>query len=153
MRQLLALTLIATTLLSGQAYHHENGGAGGGTGANYGPVTDAFFTTAPIVLSGQDVTVTASNGTAAFTLDAGVTGTNHTITLQMPQAATGWNCHAENLTATDANRANQRVVQRFNTEDPGQKQRRATLQSQTVSTGAALAFTASDIVAVQCTAY
>jgi hypothetical protein len=65
-----------------------------------------------------------------------------TIVLAMPAATTGWNAYAENITGTAANRADSRVVVQSSTTNS------LTLQYQTISTGAALAFTASDIVAV-----
>jgi len=104
--------------------------------------------TAPTVTSaGTSPSITASNGTAAFEVNVGTGGTATTIVLAMPTATTGWNCHATNITATAANRADQAVRQTASTTTS------VTLQNQTVSTGAALAFTASDLVRCQCTAY
>lgn len=108
----------------------------------------AFSTTAPTVTSaGTSPSIVASNGTAAFTINVGTGGTATTIVLAMPAATTGWICHATNVTATAANRADQAVRLTASTTTS------VTLQNQTVSTGAALAFTASDVVHCQCTAY
>lgn len=108
----------------------------------------AFSTTAPTVTSaGTSPSITASNGTAAFIVNVGTGGTATDIVLAMPTANAGWICHANNITATAANRADQAVRQTASTTTS------VTLQNQTVSTGAALAFTASDVVRCQCTAY
>lgn len=105
-------------------------------------------TTAPTVTSaGTSPSVTAHNGTAAFRVNVGTGGTATTIVMAMPTAATGWNCDAENITAAAANRANQTVKQQASTTTS------VTVQNQTVSTGAALAFTASDIVRFICVAF
>ena len=104
--------------------------------------------TAPTVTSaGTSPSITASNGTAAFIVNVGTGGTATDIVLAMPTANAGWICHANNITATAANRADQAVRQTASTTTS------VTLQNQTVSTGAALAFTASDLVRCQCTAY
>lgn len=104
--------------------------------------------TAPTVTSaGTSPSVTASNGTVAFRINVGTGGTATTIVLALPAATTGWNCLPENITGNAANRANQHVVQQASTTTS------ATLQNQTISTGAALAFTASDIVAGTCFAF
>jgi len=103
--------------------------------------------TAPTVTSAGTSPSVVANGTAAFRVNVGTGGTATTIVLAMPAATTGWNCHAENITAAAANRANQIVKQQSSTTTA------VTVQNQTVSTGAALAFTASDIVSFICTAY
>lgn len=114
----------------------------------YGLAAKAWIRTAPTVTSaGDSPTVVASNGTAAFTVNVGTGGTATTIVIALPAATTGWIAKAENLTAAAANRANQTVKMLSSTTTS------VTVQNQTVSTGAALAFTASDIVAFQCTAY
>lgn len=101
--------------------------------------------TAPTVTSaGTSPTVPSSNGTIAFTINVGTGGTATTIVAAMPTMATGWNCNPQNLTANAANRANQHVVQQSSTTTS------VTVQNQTISTGAALAFTASDVVSFLC---
>lgn len=108
----------------------------------------AISATAPTVTSaGTSPSITASNGTIAFRVNVGTGGTATTIVLAMPTATTGWNCVGNNLTAAAANTANFHVVQQSSTTTA------VTLQQQTVSTGAALAFVASDIVSVICAAY
>lgn len=111
-----------------------------GTGLTFSP-------TAPTVTSAGTSPSIVANGTAAFRVDVGTGGTATTIVLAMPAAATGWNCHADNLTGAAANRAGQRMVQQSSTTTA------VTVQNQTIATGAALAFTASDIVAFLCVAY
>lgn len=119
-----------------------------GVGDAYGLASKAFINTAPTVTSaGTSPSVTASNGTAAFRVNTGTGGVATDIVMAMPAATTGWNCYAENITATAANRANQRVVFVSSTTTS------ITVRNTTISTGAALAFTASDIVAFQCTAF
>ena len=104
--------------------------------------------TAPTVTSaGTSPAVAGSNGTLTFRVNVGTGGTATTIVMAMPAATTGWNCDAENLTGNAANRANQQVVQQSSTTTA------VTVQNQTISTGAALAFTASDIVRFLCIAY
>jgi hypothetical protein len=119
-----------------------------GAGDAYGLAAKAWIRTAPTVTSaGTSPSVVASNGTAAFTVNVGTGGTATTIVMAMPAATTGWACVPQNLTASAANRANQQVVQQSSTTTA------VTVQNQTISTGAALAFTASDIVRFLCTAY
>lgn len=103
--------------------------------------------TAPTVTSAGTSPSVVANGTAAFRVNVGTGGTATTIVMAMPAATTGWNCAAENITAAAANRANQTVKQQSSTTTA------VTVQNQTVSTGAALAFTASDIVRFLCMAY
>jgi hypothetical protein len=107
-----------------------------------------FSSTAPTVTSaGTSPSVPNSNGTMAFRVNVGTGGTATTIVMSMPAATTGWNCDAENITSNAANRANQQVVQQASTTTS------VTVQNQTISTGAALAFTASDIVRFICVAF
>jgi hypothetical protein len=103
--------------------------------------------TAPTVTSaGTSPSVTENNGTISFRVNVGTGGTATTIVMAMPAAANNWNCNTENLTSNAANRANQHVVQQSSTTTA------VTVQNQTISTGAALAFTASDIVRFICVA-
>lgn len=104
--------------------------------------------TAPTVTSaGTSPSVTASNGTYAFRVNVGTGGVATTIVMAMPAATTGWNCHVNNLTASAANVADYKIVQTASTTTS------VTVQQQTASTGVALAFTASDVVAFICIAY
>lgn len=102
---------------------------------------------APTVTSAGTSPSVVTNGTASFRVNVGTGGTATTIVMAMPTATTGWNCNAENITAHAANRANQDVVQQASTTTS------VTVQNQTPSTGAAVAFTASDIVRFLCVAY
>lgn len=110
--------------------------------------TLAFGVTAPTVASGfgTSPSIPASNGTAAFTVDVGTGGIATGGVLTMPTAATGWNCVVTNQTAVAANRADQRTVQTASSTTS------VTVQNQTISTGAALAWTASDVLTLACIA-
>jgi hypothetical protein len=104
--------------------------------------------TAPTVASGFGASPSVAGArTAAFTVDVGTGGVATGGVLTMPTATTGWNCHVENRTAVAANAADQRTVQTATTTTS------VTVQNQTISTGAALAWTASDVLAFLCMAY
>ncbi len=103
--------------------------------------------TAPTVASGFGVTPVITGTATSFRINVGTGGVATGGVFAMPTAATGWNCFVENLTATAANRSDQRCVQIGSTTTG------VTIQNQTISTGAALAFSASDILSVVCFAY
>lgn len=105
--------------------------------------------TAPTISSGfgTSPSIASNNGTPAFTVNVGTGGTASSGVIGMPTATTGWNCHVENRTGVAANRADQRTVQTATTTTT------VTVQNQTISTGAALAWTASDVLALICFAY
>jgi hypothetical protein len=104
--------------------------------------------TAPTIGSGFGTSPSVAGArTAAFTVNVGTGGTASSGVLTMPTATTGWNCHVENRTAVAANAADQRTVQTATTTTS------VTVQNQTISTGAALAWTASDVLAFLCMAY
>lgn len=105
--------------------------------------------TAPAIASdfGTSPSIPANNGTAAFTVNVGTGGTASSGVITMPAATTGWICHVENRTGVAANRADQRTVQTATTTTS------VTVQNQTISTGAALAWTASDVLTLSCRAY
>ena len=111
--------------------------------------TLAISSTAPTISSGFGTTpsVVAKNGTAAFTINVGTGGTASAGVITMPTATTGYNCSVENRTGVAANRADQRTVQTATTTTS------VTVQNQTISSGAALAWTASDILALMCFGY
>lgn len=114
----------------------------------FGLASTLLVRTAPTVTSaGTSPSVTASNGSATFRVNVGTGGVATTIVLAMPAATTGWNATAVNLTGAAANRAAGVMVQQSSTTTS------ITLQYQTLSTGVALAFTASDIVAVSAMAF
>ena len=105
--------------------------------------------TAPTISSGFGGTpsIASVNGTAAFTVNVGTGGATSSGVIGLPAATTGWNCWVRNLTAQAANRADQDTRQTVSSTTT------ATLQNQTVSTGAALVWAASDILRVSCFAY
>lgn len=109
----------------------------------------AASSTAPTIGSGfgTSPTIPNNNGTMAFTVNVGTGGTATNGVITMPAATTGYNCHVENRTAVDANRGDQRTVQIATTTTS------VTVENQTISTGAALAWTASDILALVCVGY
>jgi hypothetical protein len=90
---------------------------------------------------------TLSGGTASFRVNVGTGGSATQISFSLTAAPVGWNCSATNLTAMAAHVANTRVVQLSGSTTA------IVLESQTISTGAAVAFAASDIVAVTCSAF
>jgi hypothetical protein len=105
-----------------------------------------FSSAAPTISAGFGAGASVTAGTsAAFRVDVGAASMSGTVGL--PTAATGWNCSVENLTATTANRADATTVQLSSTTAT------AVLESQTVSTGAAVNWGANDILAVSCTAF
>lgn len=120
-----------------------------GAGDAYGLAAKAWIRTAPTIGSGfgTSPSIVASNGTAAFTINVGTGGTASSGVVTMPAATTGYNCHVENRTGVLGNVANQRSMQIATTTTS------ITVENQTISTGAALAWTASDVLAVMCTAY
>ena len=105
--------------------------------------------TPPTVASGFGTTpsIVASNGTAAFTVNVGTGGIASEGVLTLPTATTGWACMVVNRTAVFGNVANAHTVQIATTTTS------VTLENQTISTGAALAWTASDVLQVSCVAY
>lgn len=105
--------------------------------------------TAPTISSGfgSSPSIPANNGTAAFTVNVGTGGAASSGVIGMPTATTGWSCNVTNQTAVAANRGDQRTVQTASTATT------ITVQNQTISTGAALVWTASDVLVVQCRAY
>lgn len=121
----------------------------GGGGSLQMAAKVVISSTAPTIASGfgTSPSIVASNGTAAFTVNVGTGGTASNGVITLPAATTGWICHVENLTGTLGNYANQRTVQIASTTTG------ITLENQTISTGAALAWTASDVLVVTCIAY
>jgi hypothetical protein len=107
------------------------------------------FTVAPTISSGfgTSPSIANNNGTAAFTVNVGTGGAASSGVIGLPTAANGWICHVTNLTAVAANRADQATRQTASTTTS------VTVQNQTLSTGAALAWTAGDVLRVSCFAY
>lgn len=119
-------------------------------GANFafGLTAPAFVRTAPTISSGfgSSPSIVASNGTAAFTINVGTGGSATSGVVGLPTATTGWNCFANDITAAAAHVA-------YNTRQTASSTTTATLENQTTSTGAAIAWGASDILRVNCVAY
>lgn len=102
------------------------------------PTISSGFGTSPSIVA---------NGAIAGTINVGTGGVATGGVLTMPAATTGWVCNISNRTALAANRADQRTTQTATTTTT------VTIQNQTISTGAALAWTASDVLTYQCRAY
>lgn len=108
----------------------------------------ALSSAAPTISSGFGTGPSVTAGTsAAFRVDVGTGGTASAGIVGMPTATTGWNCKVENITGVAANRADQRTVQTASATTT------VTVQNQTISTGAALVWTASDILSLVCVAF
>ena len=108
----------------------------------------ALSSAAPTISSGFGTGPSVTAGTAAsFRVDVGTGGTATAGVIGLPTATTGWNCAVEDLTATTANVADHRTVQLSSTTAT------ATVENQVISSGAAVAWTASDVLGVQCTAF
>jgi hypothetical protein len=103
---------------------------------------------APTIASGfgTSPSIPSNNGTAAFTVNVGTGGSATSGVLTMPTASTGWICHVNDLTAAAAHVA-------YNTRQTASSTTSVTLENQTTSTGAAVAWAASDILQVSCFAY
>ena len=92
---------------------------------------------------GTSPSVTAGGAGFAFRVNVGTGGTASGGVIAMNQTApNGWNAYVENITGTAANRANVRTVVTAGSTTT------VTVQNQTISTGAAVAWTASDILLV-----
>lgn len=120
------------------------------SGINSIALTDGLYVSAtdPTVASGFGTSPSiVANGTSAFTIDVGTGGTATGGVFTMPTATTGWICSVANRTGQAANRADQATRQTATTTTT------VTIQNQTLSTGAALAWTASDIVQLACSGY
>lgn len=118
------------------------------TSITLGSANLTFSGATPTISSGFGTSPSVTAGTAAaFRVDVGTGGTANQGIVELPTAANGWNCDVENLTGTNANRADQRTVQIASTTTT------VTVENQTISTGAVLAWAASDILAVTCAAF
>jgi hypothetical protein len=105
---------------------------------NSNPSISSGFGTSPAIAN--------SNGTASFTVNVGTGGVASSGIIGMPTANSGWTCSVSNRTAKSGNRADQTFQTSTTTTT-------VTVQNQTVSTGAALAWTASDILTLNCFAF
>ena len=107
-----------------------------------------FSDTAPTVASGfgTSPSISASNGGTVVLVNVGTGGTATADVLTMPAASTGWNCQVNNITAAAAHVA-------YNTRQITSSTTTVGIENQTTSTGAAVAWGASDIVRMICAAY
>lgn len=104
---------------------------------------------APTISSGFNATspsISANNGTAAFIINTGTGTAANSGVIGMPGANAGWNCYFNNITASAANRG-------ANTVQTASSTNSVTVQEQTNSTGAAVNFTAGDLIQASCWAY
>lgn len=103
-----------------------------------------FSATAPTVSSGfgSGASITAGNATS-FRLNVGTGGTAQNGVVGLPTASTGWNCTARDIT-TNAS---------FVTDQTASSTSTATFQNYSRTTGLAIAWTASDILAISCAAF
>jgi len=116
---------------------------------SFGLTRLVMSSTAPTVSSGfgTSPSIATNNGTAAFTVNVGTGGSATSGVIGMPAATTGWACSVENQTAVLGNVANARTMQIGSTTTT------VTVENQTISTGAALAWTASDVLVLSCHGY
>jgi hypothetical protein len=112
-----------------------------------GSANVTFSGTAPTIASGFGTSPSVAGTATAFRVNVGTGGTATAGVITMPAAATAWNCHVEDLTATLANVADKRTMQISSTTTS------VTIENQTISTGVVAAWSASDIVALLCGAY
>jgi hypothetical protein len=106
--------------------------------------------TAPTIASGfgTGATVPNSNGTAVFTVNVGTGGTASAGVLTMPFTATaGWVCSVNDITARASGTATSQTYQTASSTTS------VTVTNQALATGAAVAWAASDILNLQCSAF
>lgn len=104
--------------------------------------------TSPTVSSGfgASPSIVSPNGTASFRVNVGTGGAASSGIIGLPTAANGWNCFVRNITAAAGNRADDTRMKASSTTT-------VTIENQTTSTGAAVPWTAGDILEVSCFAY
>lgn len=102
--------------------------------------------TAPTISSGfgTSPTVPTNNGTAAFTINVGTGGTASSGVVAMPAATTGWLCTVSPTGAPQA----AAIMYSAPTSTTS-----ITITNYTLTTGAALAWTASTVIGVKCVGY
>lgn len=107
-----------------------------------------FSDTAPTIASGfgTSPSVTASNGATVILVNVGTGGSATSGVLTMPAATAGWACHVNDITAAAGHVA-------YNTRQTASTTTSVTIENQTTSTGAAVAWAASDVVRLICAAY
>lgn len=107
--------------------------------SNVAPTISSAFGTGPSVTAGTVTSFRVNVGTGG-TATGGVIAMNYT-------APTGWNCLVVDLTAAAANVAD------FTDREVSSTATTVTVRHQTSSTGAVLAYTASDILLLTCTPF
>jgi hypothetical protein len=101
--------------------------------------------TTPTISSGfgTSPSIQFNNGSPVMQVNVGSGGTASSGVIGMPTASVGWSCSVENLTAHLRNRADDTVQTASTTTT-------VTVQNQTKTTGAAVAWTASDVLRLNC---
>lgn len=119
--------------------------AGGGTiSLGSQPI---LFASAPSIASGFGTSPSISGTANSFVVTVGTGGSASLGVVTLPAAASAWHCEITNLTATLANRAGVWTVQIATTTTS------ATIESQTISTGAVVAWAAADNLYMNCMAF
>jgi hypothetical protein len=103
---------------------------------------------APTISSGfgGSASVVNPNGTATFSVKVGNGGSASTGVIGMPMAANGWNCVVNDITAAAENKA-------YNTRQTASSTTTVTVQNQSMSTGAAVAWPAGDVLNFHCSGF
>ena len=106
--------------------------------SNAAPTYGSGFGTLP--------SIATNNGTAAFTVNVGTGGSATSGVINMPTATTGWICNVNDRTAAAAHVA-------YNTRQTATTVSSVTVENQTTSTGAAVAWGSGDIITLSCFGY
>jgi hypothetical protein len=111
-------------------------------------VSPLFSSGSPTISSGFGTlpSVTTSNGSASFLVSVGGGGAATTGVLALPVAAHGWNCVVNDITAAYTH-------QPYNTRQTAYSATSVTVQNQTISTGAAVAWGVNDLLQLSCSAF
>lgn len=105
-----------------------------------------FNSTAPTIQSGfgTSPSVISSNGSSTYQINVGAGGTASSGVVTMPTATTGWNCNVDPVSAPQAAATMYSVPTTASS---------VTITNYTQSTGVALAWPASMVIAVSCIGY
>lgn len=108
-----------------------------------------YSSTVPAIGSGfgSSPSVTAANGTAAFTVNVGTGASATSGVITMPAATNGWICSVNDLTARATGTALNQTYETATTTTS------VTITNQTISTGVPVAWAASDIIQLSCMGY
>ena len=121
----------------------QNGGAAGQIALSPNALMSPNNTPSISSGFGTSPSVTFSNGTATFRVNVGTGGVASSGVVGINVGGSLWNCTVYNLTAHAGNRADDTVMTASNGTT-------VTVQNQTKSTGAAVAWTASDVLVFNC---